>query len=121
MRGAVSEVDEVRTRLYILKWFICVTVNINSSFFIVDGEILYPRLELFYRWLLNRTISVRVLANIRHNDSMNNLRSNCTFMYLLKYVTCVRNYREMDSEVERVCCLQYQQESCHRQMLCVED
>ena len=65
---------------------------------------LYPRLELFYLWLLNRTISVRVLANIIHNDSMNNLRSNRTFMYLLKYVTCVRNYREMDSEIETVCC-----------------
>ena len=50
---------------------------------------LYPRLELFHLWLLNRTISVRVLANIIHNDSMNNLRSNRTFMYLLKYVTCV--------------------------------
>ena len=82
---------------------------------------LYPRLELFYLWLLNRTISVRVLANIIHNDSMKNLQSNHTFMYLLKYVTCVRNYREMDSEVERVCCLQSQQESCHRQMLCLED
>ena len=74
-----------------------VCVTINPSFFIVDGEMLYPRLELFYLWLLNRTISVRVLANIIHNDSMNNLRSNRTFMYPLKYVTCVRNYREMDS------------------------
>ena len=49
---------------------------------------LYPRLELFYLWLLNRTIGVRVLANLIHNDSMNHLRSNCTFMYLLMYVTC---------------------------------
>ena len=64
---------------------------------------LYPRLELFYLWLLNRTISVRVLANIIHNDSMKNLQSNHTFMYLLKYVTCVRNYTEIDSEIETVC------------------
>ena len=76
----------------------------NPSFFIVDREMLYPRLELFYRWLLNRMISVRVLANIIHNDSMNNLRSNRTFVYLLKYVTCVRNYREMDLEIETVYC-----------------
>ena len=48
---------------------------------------LYPRLELFYLCLLHRTISVRVLANIIHSDSMNNLRSNLTFMYLLKYDT----------------------------------
>ena len=75
---------------------------INPSFFLVDGEMLFPRLELFYLWLLNRMISVRVLANIIHNDSMNNLRSNRTFMHLLKYVTCVRNYREMDSELETV-------------------
>ena len=59
----------------------------NPSFFIVDREMLYPRLELFYLWLLNRMI--RVLANIIHNDGMNNLRSNRTNMYLLKYVTCV--------------------------------
>ena len=54
--------------------------------------------------VMNRTISVRVLANIIHNDSMNNFRSNCTFMYLLKYVTCVWIYREIDSEIETVCC-----------------
>ena len=33
----------------------------------------------------------------RPNDSI--LRSNLTFMYLLKYVTCIR--REMDSDIER--------------------
>ena len=49
----------------------------------------YPRLEMFCRWLLNRTISVRVLANIIHNNSMNALSSNRTFMYQLKYFPCV--------------------------------
>ena len=41
--GAMSEVDEVRTRLYIFKT-VCFAININPSFFIVDGENLYPRL-----------------------------------------------------------------------------
>ena len=89
--------------------------------FSVDGEMLYPRLELVYLWLLNRTI-IGVLANIIHNDSMTNLRSNRTFMYLFKYVTFVRNDREIASEMRRYAVARPRRRVLiDRQMLCLEE